>query len=952
MKNLKIIRGYDFSIDFLKSFPPFNFLVFLTTISLNLILHPTIGVTDSFPGNTHPSFGMTKKIQQAKDLFDAGLYQESIPLFENILKVIQEEDSPLILEKQQREQMEADIRSHLVQALFHLKNYQTAATWLEPHQNPSHELILLGKAYSNNGEYELAVKTLQKYLNSHPTNDKRVQDDVLFELAQACYLSGDLSQAHQYFEKLLTAYPPRLQILSRFYLSRIAIKQNALDLALEYLHQSKPLLIDHSPLKYEAHFIEGEICYLKKDYQNALNNFKLALPVNGLKHEKWLPDTLHYLGHSYLKLAKLSTSREQQKEYLQHAYDTFLKHLEIKPHDRAWLGLSECHVAFGHFFKDEKALEKAREILSDPTKFLLTSSQKQVSLLKAQAYLNYPERDAHFRQLIHTTPSDLSFYGEACYLKALNDFEEANHLVDQQKISEAEVMYERTATSLDKAIKILLVEQPQHAAEAIVLQAKAYAAQKNEKDRRKALTALDLFWDNEKTPLHLLTDPLEGAILYSHIAHDLSENELSLALERLNESIKKFPNSPSQANALFALGTFHYRKNDFTAAENCFLDMANKWPNAPLAAEALYRAAQSAEKQYKSLEIIQGYKQKILSLYPNSDIAPEAYFTYYTYQEYLQGDRQAIKHLNAFPELYPKSPFLLNAYFLIGLDNKRDRRSPEGKWLRKKNLTYAIDCFQSVQNSFEELIASHRIPPAQLDHYVLVLHRAQLEKGIVNFIIAKESEEAKKQIYLEFAIDTFKDLFWKLNQSDAPYEEWIQDHQPFWHLLEENSFWLIQAQILAEKTIDAENVLKEMLEKYKISKITKGFFLSRLWAIQASIFMQQDNYISALDCLQHAEDAAKGKVLNSDQRLDLLIQQSLCYQKLQQMDKAILLLSKVVNDDTVSNLRIKAMYLRAEIYELQERFELARKQLEATSKKGGEWALKAKVKLEKEYGYR
>ena len=70
------------------------------------------------------------------------------------------------------------------------------------------------------------------------------------------------------------------------------------------------------------------------------------------------------------------------------------------------------------------------------------------------------------------------------------------------------------------------------------------------------------------------------------------------------------------------------------------------------------------------------------------------------------------------------------------------------------------------------------------------------------------------------------------------------------------------------------------------------------------------------------------------------------------MDKAILLLSKVVNDDTVSNLRIKAMYLRAEIYELQERFELARKQLEATSKKGGEWALKAKVKLEKEYGYR
>lgn len=951
MKTLKIIRGCIFGMDLLKSFIPCNFLV-LTIIALNLFLHPTKGLTDSFEQNCHQSLGIIKKIQQAKDLFDAGLYQESIPLFENILKVIHEKDSPLKLEKQQRDQMEADIRSHLVQALFHLKNYQTALTWLENQKNQSDYLMLLGMAYSNNGEYEQAITTLQKYLNSSPINDKRLHDDVLFELAQACYLSGDLTQAHRYFEKLLAAYPPRLQILSRFYLSRIAIKQNTLDLALEYLHQSKPLLIDHSPLKYEAHFIEGEISYLKKDYENALNSFKLAIPANGLKHEKWLADSLHYLGHSYLKLAKLSTSREQQEDYLQHAYDTFLKHLEIKSHDRAWLGLSEYYITLGYLFKDEKALEKAREILSDASKYQLPSSQKQISLLKAQAYITYQERDAHFRQLINASLSDLGFYGEACYLKALNDFEEANHLMVQQKISDAEIIYERTAASLDKAIKTLRVEQPKQAAQAIVLQAKAYAAQKNERDRRKALTALDLFWNDEKTPLHLLNDPLEGAILYSHIANDLSEKELTLALERLNESIKKFPNSPSQANALFALGTFYYRKNDYIHAENCFTEMANKWPKAPLAAEALYRAAQSAEKQYKSNTILQEYKQKILNLYPNSTIAPEAYFTYYTYQEYLQGDRQAIKHLNAFPELYPKSPFVLNAYFLIGLDNKRDRRSPEGKWLRKKNLTYAIDCFQSVQNSFEDLIANHKISQAQLDHYVLVLHRAQLEKGIVNFIIAKESEEAKKQIYLEFAIDTFKDLFSKLHQSDAPYEKWIQDHQPFWHLLEENSYWLIQAQLLAGKTIDAENVLKEMLDKYKSSKITKGFFLSRMWTIQASIFMQQDNYSSALDCLQQAEDAAKGKVLNSDQRLDLLIQQSLCYQKLQQMDKAILLLSKVVNDDTVSNLRIKAMYLRAEIYELQERFELARKQLEATSKKGGEWALKAKEKLEKEYGYR
>ena len=41
------------------------------------------------------------------------------------------------------------------------------------------------------------------------------------------------------------------------------------------------------------------------------------------------------------------------------------------------------------------------------------------------------------------------------------------------------------------------------------------------------------------------------------------------------------------------------------------------------------------------------------------------------------------------------------------------------------------------------------------------------------------------------------------------------------------------------------------------------------------------------------------------------------------------------------------MYLRAEIYELQNRPELALKQLEATASKGGEWSQKAKEKLEK-----
>ena len=63
------------------------------------------------------------------------------------------------------------------------------------------------------------------------------------------------------------------------------------------------------------------------------------------------------------------------------------------------------------------------------------------------------------------------------------------------------------------------------------------------------------------------------------------------------------------------------------------------------------------------------------------------------------------------------------------------------------------------------------------------------------------------------------------------------------------------------------------------------------------------------------------------------------------------LLSQVINENAISGQRLKAMFLRAEVYELQGRKELAKKQLVALSLKGGEWGLQAKEKLDKDYGY-
>ncbi len=115
--------------------------------------------------------------------------------------------------------------------------------------------------------------------------------------------------------------------------------------------------------------------------------------------------------------------------------------------------------------------------------------------------------------------------------------------------------------------------------------------------------------------------------------------------------------------------------------------------------------------------------------------------------------------------------------------------------------------------------------------------------------------------------------------------------------------------------------------------------------------MLREDYVLALDYLKKADESAKGRILNTDQRLSLWIQKSECYRQLRDYDQAMRLLSQVVNEDAVSGLRVKAMLLRAEIYALQGRHELARKQLEATSSKGGEWGKTAKKILVEDYGY-
>ena len=99
-----------------------------------------------------------------------------------------------------------------------------------------------------------------------------------------------------------------------------------------------------------------------------------------------------------------------------------------------------------------------------------------------------------------------------------------------------------------------------------------------------------------------------------------------------------------------------------------------------------YSAGQQNQTSLKKEYLQQAYTQDAQSPY-----APIAYFQFYSYREYMQGKRKAIKHLQAMPLLFPHHPLIISAYYLIGLNYKKDHLSEEGQILRRKDWTAAID---------------------------------------------------------------------------------------------------------------------------------------------------------------------------------------------------------------------------------------------------------------------
>jgi len=424
-----------------------------------------------------------------------------------------------------------------------------------------------------------------------------------------------------------------------------------------------------------------------------------------------------------------------------------------------------------------------------------------------------------------------------------------------------------------------------------------------------------------------------------------------IAEQSLSTLAVLFPSSPFAADALFTVGNMHYQQERYENALPVFLELAENYPASHYASEAWFLAAHCAEESQPDEEIPRYFRQQAYTLYPQSSKAGEAYFRTYSFAEYLHGPLEAYQHLHSMPLFFPESPFLIVAKYLTGLDQKDERKTPEGLLLHSRSPQSALLAFKESADLFDLFYEKGALPEEQMNYLIAIRYRSKLEYALLAFSLAEESIGEEKEEQLTASIQHLTSILNDFLQAEHPLISRLLEEDPYPRIQAESQFALSQVYLKKNQEAEAEKMLLSMLENYRSLEISSSYYLSRALYELALLSMRQGNHELALERLILSESAGKNGILAIEQKLDLWIQKSHCYRSLKQINHAMLMLSHVINENASSSLRIKAMLLRADLYKLQGRPELAIKQLEAASRKGGEWAQEAKEKLRNEYGF-
>lgn len=863
-----------------------------------------------------PLLFSSSMLYQAETLFKDGLYEDALPLYEALSKNALVEN-------------EANMAStRLAECYLEMQKPEEALYFLKA-PCTSHQSYLLAVTYRKLASYEKALLIL---------NQLEQSPEVCLEKGLNYFYLKNSTLATASFQHPILETHTSFYPLSLLYLTHLALLEGKTEQA--QMHLLSISFPQKHSLFYKQNYLQGLLFFLKHKYDEAIFHFEKVLVDPNKKRRSWYGETLNYLLQSNLKKEWTVASSPFSCIDCEHLANELLVvskkgHFHLTAiqyylYQGLRTGHPETHQKIGYLLDELHALSP--------------DSYYKALLSLAKEFPSYKDREELYTLLTQETYVKHVLYPEAWLARGTNDFDEARRIQQSDRFHEKKRVLDQAVYSFSKAYPLFVEDKNSKAAWTLKYKALAYQQLGTEEGFQHSLQTFDQLFQDPNL-LASIEDRKELYYLYAYSCmHLCSTSDKSSFIKTLKAGLSDSTDSPFHFYLVRALALFYFHDEQYQQANDLLNIAAQSAPIEKERGEFSFWRIKCEEKLNKDQAVIQQHYADFVLNYPDHPNAGEAYFNCYSYRQYLQGGKEEHKHLREMANRFPQHPLTILAYYLIGLDQQKHHLLKEDKVYKRKNLTGAIDAFQEAETTFQILFQQDKIPPSEIAYYTQIAYLSILERASSNLAIAEESlSEAKRLIYLNYAIDVFEQL-----QSQLIDDRFLEKNV-LSHLWEEALFKEAQAYVKLGNSEKACALFDTLISHFKDQKTAAHPLYSKAWYQKGLIAMQQEQYGSGIDYLCEAEQTAKG--LTPDETLDIWIQQSICYKKQQQMSKAMRILSKVVNADMISSLRLKAMFMRAEIYELQGRPELAIKQLEATATKGGEWGKKAQEKLEQDYGY-
>lgn len=881
-------------------------------VSLALLICILARVAASEPPQDHSRF-----VMQAERLFSDRLFSNAIPTYSELISSTADSDSKAFFT--------------LRLATCHVQEGDPLVAYrlleevsVSDQEGKSVSSLLIGEALHKMGNDSDALKAIEAISPSSDENPLLALERgiLLIKLGQESLAKGSLRKIAWTPENPLPFYHARLLLAEMEY------REGRFNSAIDEIDNLVSLLPEKHVLSQVSHYLKGSALFALHKNSEARSCFEALQPLATSTQSLLGKEVLKGLLISDLRqLCAPSLTKEEATILLKRAEEVVTAIEKSRDSDAEKSLLADFYLLKGRILEDEKAKSAAERLLQE-LETLPNYQLKSIEVLSS-----YKERDSAYSLLLKEAATDPSFCEKIYFCKGVNDLTEGLRQEEKGEMSEAASRFADAAEAFTRsgASKRSLIYRafasvrlPQHSGD-------------------------ELAW-NALNEINIKFSPIssnEKLEVDSLMAWVALRSKNPVYLKQAKEVLQSDLNREERKEIDLTIGRLALELGQWDEADACFSRIIDK---AKDKSEALFWKGVAAEGRSELAQKVECF-QRVYTEHPKSPFAPIAYFYIYSPQEYMQGSRKAIKHLFGMSAVFKEHPLLIYSHYLIGLYYLQDR-SGKADVVRHRDLTAAIDSFQAAETCFERLYHSHALSSIELPYYTKLYATIQLQRGKANLAIAQHSEGGKRKIYLDYATSLFR----QLSNSFAEKTSFIRTYlmsadQPYPPLFAEAELEKAKAEIEGGDSKQAEQTIECSLAHYASAGITRGPGLMRVFEMKGKLAKEKNDTALALHCFIEAEKAAKDETgVSPSEKLDLWIEQSLCYTADGDYDAALLTLSKVINADVISPLRVKAMYLRAENLELQGRFELAIKQLDATAKKGGPFAAKAKNKLEQKYG--